>query len=558
MATQPDFAQAFQYARDLQARGSLRRAERKLEELLERGENRELVLGALVELCLEARRFDEAVARLVALTEEDPDRLFWFARLGAVLERLGRLPEAIAHYERLLSRNPGLGDAWYNLARLLRKEKRYGDAMAAYEKALALDVERPHEVLSNMGVLWSEMQRPEEAETAYRRALELEPGYVPALFNLGGLCEETGDRERAAEYHRKVLALEPHHSGALARLVHAERIASDDDPRLRAVEQALAAGADPAAAEELLFARGKALDDLDRCREAFETFARANALGAQRNPRYDPAVTERAFDRLIGLVDAEWLARNTLESAHSPVFICGMFRSGSTLVEQILAAHPAVTAGGELELLPWLALRELGSWPQGAANVSRTALAAIAEGYMAHVRELFPDAARVTDKRPDNFLYLGLIRALFPKARIVYTVREAADNCLSIWFQHLGTLSYATDLAHVAHYYRQHERLMAHWRELLGDALYTVQYEALVADPEPVVRDLLDFLGLEWDERCLAFRDAARPVRTASVWQVREPLHSRSVGRWRRYEPYLRGIDGPWRGTQAPPPGSSA
>src|SRR5690606_40892369 len=96
------------------------------------------------------------------------------------------------------------------------------------------------------------------------------------------------------------------------------------------------------------------------------------------------------------------------------------------------------------------------------------------------------------------------IRALFPKARIVYTVREAADNCLSIWFQHLGTLSYATDLAHVAHYYRQHERLMAHWRELLGDALYTVQYEALVADPEPVVRDLLDFLGLEWDERCLA------------------------------------------------------
>jgi hypothetical protein len=156
---------------------------------------------------------------------------------------------------------------------------------------------------------------------------------------------------------------------------------------------------------------------------------------------------------------------------------------------------------------------------------------------------LFPGAKTVTDKRPDNFIHLGLIKALFPCARIVYTRREAVDNCLSVYFQQLGgALAYATDLEDTAHYYRQHERLMNHWKVCFPENIFTVDYDELVRSPEPLLRQLLDFLGLEWNDRCLAFQHTDNLVKTASVWQVREELHIRSSGRWRNYEAYVRNV----------------
>jgi hypothetical protein len=170
-------------------------------------------------------------------------------------------------------------------------------------------------------------------------------------------------------------------------------------------------------------------------------------------------------------------------------------------------------------------------------------IAAVADEYQSKVSELFPDAGIVTDKRPDNFLHLGLIRAMFPAARFVYTQRNPLDNCLSIYFQQLGgALSYSTKLEDIAHYYKQHERLMSHWRSCMGGAIHTVAYEELVREPERVLRRLLDFLGLEWDERCLEFAEASNLVKTASVWQVRGELHSGSVGRWHNYESQLAHI----------------
>lgn len=547
MAATQAFEQAFRRARELQARGSRVKAERLYRELLARGEERERVLRGLVDLYMETRRPDEAIRHLVALTEEVPDSPFYYGKLAGLLDGLGRTEQAIAHYLRLLEHRPDLADVHYNLALLYKKEKRWRDAIAAYERALELGIARPHEVYSNLGVLYSAMRRPDEAARTYERALELEPDYVPALFNLGGLREESGDRERSRSLYERVLELEPHHSGALARLVHASRVERDDDPLLTTLDRALAATQqDPVSQEELLFARGKALDDLGRYAEAFAAYEAANALGKRRSPPYRLAAVAAAFDRVIAGCDRAWLERVQTGSLDSPIFICGMFRSGSTLVEQILSAHPAITAGGELEFFPWLTARRLGIWPDQALSAEREALEALGQAYTEHARELFPGAANVTDKRPDNFLYLGLIRAVFPAARIVYTRRDAADTCLSIWFQQLGGLTYAADLAHIAHFHRQHERLMAHWRELCGSALFTVDYDSLVQDPEPAVRGLLEFLGLPWDERCLDFRAAERPVQTASVWQVREALHTRSRGRWRHYAPQLRGIEGPW------------
>ena len=548
MNLSPEFAAAFQRARALHARGSLEEAERAYKDLAAAGDHREPVLRALVELYMGSRRTGDAIAALEELTREVPHRLYYFALLGNLLDRHGQTAAAIEHYQRLLERQPGLADACYNVALLYKKEKRYREAADAYEQAIRLGIEKPEEVYSNLGVLHAEMRQPDKAVAMHERALEIDAGYVPALFNRGGLYEEAGDRDGASALYRRILDQEPGHSGALARLVHARRITDAEEPLLRSIEAAIEkAGDDPASREELLFARGKALDDLGRYGQAFEAFAAANELGRARAPAYDRRAAEQAFGQLIGTLDADWIGRRASSSEASPIFICGMFRSGSTLLEQILSAHPSVTAGGELDFLPWLVSRRLSPFPQRALKASTEELRGLGDSYLAHLRELFPDAAHVTDKRPDNFLYLGLLKAAFPRARFVYTRRAAADVCLSIWFQQLGMVSYATGLEDTAHYYGQHERLMRHWQQCFGENLFTVDYDDLVRSPKAVLRPLLEFLGLEWSDRCLAFRAAASPARTASLWQVREALHTRSSGRWRHYAPFIGHLEGPWQ-----------
>lgn len=456
-------------------------------------------------------------------------------------DRRGDVDGAIAQYLHLLKLEPRLAAAHFNLALLYKKAKRPDEALASYERAVALGIRDVEEVYSNMGVLLSEMRQSSRAQQAYERALQLNPRYVPALFNLAGLLEEHGARREAGALYERVLAIDPRHYEALARLAHIRTLTGADWPFVDRLRDAIAqADDDPLGKETLGFALGKALDDLARYDDAFAAYRAANELGRLRNPAYDRRACERSFDRLIDAWTPERLRSLATGVAARPIFICGMFRSGSTLLEQMLSAHPRITAGGELDYLPWLVQRRLTPYPERLATAPKAELAEIAEMYLAHVRRLFPDAEHVTDKRPDNFLYLGLIRSLFPAARIIYTKRNPADNCLSVFFQQLGgDLGYATDLDHIAHYYGQHARLMAHWLSLFGSAVFTVEYEELVRSPEAVLRGLLGFLGLEWSDRCLAFGETDNPAKTASVWQVRQGLYTRSCGRWRNYARYL-------------------
>jgi hypothetical protein len=223
----------------------------------------------------------------------------------------------------------------------------------------------------------------------------------------------------------------------------------------------------------------------------------------------------------------------------APVFICGMFRSGSTLAEQILARHEAVVPGGELGLVPVLAAG-LNPYPEAAGAATPSTFAGLRSAYLAGLRRVHPGGGLVTDKRPDNFLHIGLIKSLFPEARIVHTRRNPPDNLLSLYFLHLDpAMAYAQDLGDAAHWFGQYRRLMAHWRRLYPDDIHDVDYDALVADPRPNIEALLDFCGLGWRDACLTFHEAGNAVRTASAAQVREPLYRRSSGRWRHYERHL-------------------
>lgn len=456
-------------------------------------------------------------------------------REASQLFRAGRHAEAVVAYERLFATGARLPDSWFNYAMALRAQRRPDDALAAYGRALQLGISGPEEVHLQRGVILADdLGRSSDALAELQAALKIVPAYVPALLNLGNLHEDLGDRGAARDAYARVLAVQPNDPLALARSLGLADTASDAMlPRVRA------ALAHPSATlldrADLGFALGAALDKVGDFDAAFDAYAEANrasaALAAGSGIRYDPRAQEQLVDRIIAAFP---LAAAAPPTGRAPIFICGMFRSGSTLAEAILAAHSGVVAGGELHLLAGVA-SGFAPYPEATATATAQQLTALRDAYLAATALRHALGQRLTDKRPDNFLHVGLIKALFPDARIVHTVRDAPDNHLSVWFLHASpAVAYATDLGHIAHYDAQHRRLMAHWRTLWPDAIFELDYDRLVADPEPSLTALLDFCGLA-PEPGLLERRSTGAVRTASNWQVREPLYRRSSGRWRNY-----------------------
>jgi tetratricopeptide (TPR) repeat protein len=463
----------------------------------------------------------------------------------------GQIPEAIAAYERLLASWPGLPNCWYNLALLQRRTGDFSAALASYSEALERGIAHPEEVHLNRGVIFSDgLHQYAEAERELDKALSLNPGYVPALVNLANLHEDLGRRDLAAAVYARLLDIAPEEPQVLARYAGLTNFSTPDDPlivRLRGVlgKPGMSA-ADRASVE---FALGRALDACAAYDEAFEVYRAANRHSRESaGPSfrdYDLAFAERFIDQVKAAFPAAAfsgprpIAPQTARPR--PIFVCGMFRSGSTLVEQLIGGHPQVAAGGELDLLPRMVQTQLAPFPESIASGSHERLQELAAEYLGQLHRLFPEAAFVTDKRPENFIYIGLIKLLFPDAKIVHTTRDALDNCLSIYFLHLDqSLTYALDLMDIGHHYLRYLRLMAYWKELFGADIFDLHYDALVREPEPEIARLLEFLGLEWDPRCLSVPATGRGIRTASVWQVREPLYQRSSGRSRHYERQLR------------------
>ena len=435
-------------------------------------------------------------------------------------------------------------DEWFNLGWQQARQGRHDAALASYAQALARGVERPEEAHLNRATIFAEaLGRDDAAERELEWALARNPRFVPAWVNLGNLHEQHGDRDRARHAYEQALALEPAQPLALARLPDLRPIAGVDDPLIVALRQAIArTGVAPADLADLGFGLGKALDKAGAYDEAFAAYVEANRASravAGAAP-YDPPGHERYVDRLIAACPVAPPADPPPSPATLRIFICGMFRSGSSLVEQILASHPLVNAGGEIDVVPAIASRNFAPTRAAWPALDAAARQQLRDAYTRRVESRHPGAGVVTDKRPDNFLHLGLIKAMFPAARIVHTRRDPLDNGLSVYFLHLTqAMPWALDLEDIAHWSRQHERLMAHWRTLFGADIHEVDYDRLVVEPRPVIEGLLAHCGLPWDDACLAFHATRTPVRTPSAWQVREPLYTRSSGRWRHYERHL-------------------
>lgn len=458
-------------------------------------------------------------------------------------------------YRELLARQPDLPDDWFNLGWLLRQQGDGQAALQAYAEALRRGVSGPEEVHLNRAVIFNELLRDDAAaESELRQALALAPRYLPALLNLGNLHEELGRRAEAIDCYRQLLdrcagAGPPQYRlPALARLAHLVPPADVHDPALRALEAA-AQQSDAAIDDRVavLFALGRACDHLGLRERAFAAFAAANALAATQAPRYDPGQAERQTAAIIDTFPRPEPQRPNTRNWRTPLFIIGMFRSGSTLLEQVLAGHPAMHPGGEIEFLPRLMKSELHPFPLAVRELVPAQFGVLAERYGQALHQQFGAALAagrwLTDKRPDNWRLVGLIKRMFPDARFVNTVRDPRDIGLSIWTQHLDLrqLPHASDLAAIGHHQGEYRRLLAHWRTLYPTDICDFDYDAFVRAPRETLEPLLQWLGLSWHEDCLAFHARREhSVRTASYWQVRRPLYGEASGRWRHYAEYLQ------------------
>ncbi len=483
------------------------------------------------------RRFDDLIEQVDQLLRHVSRDLAKITQVAMFVSQRGyALDGVVRALGRFSERNPTSAVAAYNHAFYLGRNGQHRESIARYQRALELGIKAPEEVHLNMAnTFMDHLQDDDKARQHLEAALAANPGYAKAHFNLGNLAERQGDRKEAQKRFETCLELEPQNELALARLADAHRFEDAKDPLLARM-------ADRATSSEnvdLHFALGRAYDQLGAYADAWRHFERANEADRARYPEYRQSSSEALVRRIMARCDEEWLARFG-DKSHDPVFICGIFRSGSTLLEQILGAHPHFTAGGESEFVPRLVARHLPRFPDGLEGLGPDDVEAWRAMHLAHCESRTGGETRLTDKRPDNFLYVGLIKAILPNARFVVTERDWRDVAVSIFSTRLGPgQRYATRLQDICHYLELHRELVDHWATLLGQDLVRVSYEQLVEKPRETVAALLESLGEPWDDACLEFHTQEGSVVTASVWQVRQPLNPKSIGRWRNYQKYF-------------------
>lgn len=460
------------------------------------------------------------------------------ANLGHVLHCLGDHHAAVDHCRRAIELDARLPEAYLHLGNALLAINEMHAAEAAYRAGLEIAPE--HAPLHTAHAMAERaLGRVDEAAASTRRALALRPGAADAVALLGSLAIDRGRFGEAEALLKEALTLRPDLPEALIGLAAARKMTAADAPWRDAALRALSRGLPVAHAISLHHALGKYCDDLGEVAAAFEQHRRGHELARRSRPPYDRAATTARVTRTLSAFDRRALEelRPAGLASERPVFVFGMPRSGTTLAEQILASHPQVHGAGEVLFWQFAADAECAAPPeQRAATV-----AALGRRYLELIAGLPAAAARVIDKLPSNFKNLGLIHAALPQARFIHLERHPLDTCLSIYFQGFSAAhAYATDLGDLAHYYREYRRLMGHWRRTLPPrTLLEVRYEALVEEPETWSRRMLEHIGLPWDPRCLEFHRTERPVLTASNWQVRQPIGKSSIGRWRRFEPFL-------------------
>jgi tetratricopeptide (TPR) repeat protein len=501
----------------------------------------------------ELKRFEEALASYDRALALRPDYTEALMNRGVTLHELTRFEEALASYDRALTLRSDFADALSNRGNTLHKLKRFEEALASYDRALTLQPDYA-EVFSNRGITLHELKRFEEALASYDRALARKPGLADAYNNMGNVLKELGQLQKAQNAYLEALRLDPNVAGVYANLADFKPF-KPGDWHLAAMEQLAEKqeGLSKVDRMQLDFALGKAYADLKDYRRSFEHLLAGNAL-KRATISYNETSALAFFDYIEAVFTPELIAAKSGggDPSPMPIFVLGMPRSGTTLVEQILASHPMVHGAGELQALTDVIPTARGpdgnviSFPEFVPALDAAGLREIGARYVAAVRELMPQGegaqgARVTDKMPSNYYHVGLIHLALPNAKIIHTSRDPVDTCISCFSKLFSAeQNYSYNLGELGRYYKRYEHLMKRWHRVLPSGrILDVRYEDVVADLEGQARRIIAHCGLPWDDRCLSFHKTDRPVRTASAIQVRQPIYNTAIGRWRVYEEHL-------------------
>jgi len=529
-------------------------------------------------------KHEEAAAAYQQALIFDPDTAEIHHNLGLVLMAQGRTDEAENSLQTALRLNPGYTEAYINLAGLLQVKGDYPEAEAALRKAISNDPNSAdtHQklaiVLNSMGrqseavdscrealrlkpdcvdahialaAAVITLQRPDEAMNHCNQALDIEPDNINAISLAANIAIHTGDKETASQTLRPLLEkgfddFGPDHINIALAFALISKELGQQEEAIALLEKLLQDPVMPLGnRSNLQFNLGKLYDATGEYDKAFIHYQQGNT---SKPLTFDATRHAAEIETLIKTCSPDFMLRMPRASIRSeqPVFVVGMPRSGTSLVEQILASHPEVFGAGELPniiRLPLSLPAMLGSeksYPHCLPQLTQETIDTLAQDYIDRLKQLSADAPRVIDKMPGNFMHLGLIELLFPNARVVHCMRDPLDTCLSCYFQDFSrTHPYSYDLGNLGAFFRGYEKIMQHWKSILSIPVIDVQYEELVSNQEQVSRSLIEFCGLEWDEQCLQFHKTKRFVGTASYDQVRQPIYRKSAGRWKNYEQHL-------------------
>ena len=510
-------------------------------------------LGACLRELKRPADADIVFRKALELNPDNPEAL---DSLALALKDLDLLDEAAELARRALEVKPDSDKLHFHYGAILLDQRKLDEATAAVERAIALNTDNA-EAVNLMGRIAFVRGDADAALTHSRRALVMKPDLAEAHHNVGNALKELGQLAGAQDAYREAIRLEPNVTGFYLNMAENKSF-SPGDPDLVAMEAFAAKGERLLKAErmQLDFALGKAYADLKDYPRSFRHLLAGNA--AKRSTiSYNEAAVSALSDRIEAVFTPELIAAKTGvgDASPIPIFVFGMPRSGTTLIEQIIASHPLVHGAGELanfgDVL--LTIRGLDGniypYPEFVPKLDATGLRHIGARYVASLLKLALDKNRVTDKMPSNFHFAGLIHLALPNAKMIHSVRDPVDTCISCFSKLFsGEQNQTYDLGELGRYYKRYERLMAHWRRVLPPgSMLDVHYEDVVADLEGQARRIVAFCDLPWDDRCLSFHETQRPVRTASASQVRKPIYKSAVGRWRVYGeqlgPLLNALD---------------
>ena len=500
----------------------------KAQQLFHRG-NKLLAEGAHAEA---AALYEQAV-------EFDSSNAEAHNNLGSALCYLARYDEAEQYFRQSIAIKPNYPVPYANLGNLQRIRGQLVGAEASLRHALKL-LPKYTDARINLGLTLMFLGRLRDARACYAKVLKSAPRNVHALHGMAQIALLEGRFDEAESTFRRIVEIDPKLPKAWAGLAGTRKMTSADSEWLKSAGEIATSGIDPLEEANLRFAMGKFCDDVSDFAQAFQNFKRGNELLKLAAADYDRKGRSRFIDDQIRVYSRSAISKMGSAGSPSakPVFVVGMPRSGTSVAEQIIASHPAAYGAGELQFWERLNFDEARITNGILGESDRLK---VAEKFLGIIEGLSANALRVVDKSPVNSDYLGLIYSVFPNARVIYMQRDPIDTCLSCYFQQfLTSLNFTFDLSDLVHYYREHQRIMAHWRAVLPSGfILDVPYEALVADQETWSRKILDFVGLEWQAQVLDFHTTQRVVITASAWQVRQKVYKSSVARWRNYEKFI-------------------